>query len=88
MNKLMICAIVFFFMAAMFFIVSAIDFVHYLDELEKEKQQRLSSPGGFGGRAILTNHYFRIFVAYALGGVIAALIGLNLLLLDRRHDVT
>ncbi len=85
MNKLVICAIVSFFMAVMFFIVSAINFVHYLEDLHLDELRRLD-PFLFG-RITYTDYYFRNFVAYALGGVIAALIGLILLMLNRRHDV-
>ena len=85
MNNLVICTIVSFFVATMFFIATAIDFVHYLEDLQKEKENRLS-PGGTL-RVVFTDYYFRNFVVYTLGGVIAALIGFDLLKLNRRPDV-
>ncbi len=55
-----------------------------LRDVEYAKQQ-----GDFDfGRVILTGYYFQNFVAYALGGVIAALIGFILLMLNRHPVVT
>jgi hypothetical protein len=69
-------------MAAMFFFAGATNYADYLRDVEKQQHLERLPPGGFG-RPVLIDYYFQNFMAYTLGGVIAVLIGLVLLMLNR-----